>query len=94
MQQEAKSAINKYLDSLCQKYPQQIRFQILTHTDTTWELYILYYVNEKIIKDYVYLIEWQDDGCTINLSPSPSWVEPMKHKSVQSLMMYISRYHG
>ena len=93
MKEEAKTVITKYLDALASKFDDQLKYRLIEHSSNQWQLAIVYYREGIIYKDYIYDIVWLEEGCTINLSPSPSWLEPMEHDTVKSLMMYISRYH-
>lgn len=91
MQTEAEAMINDYLNALQDHYNGQVRHLLMTHSETSWELVIVYYADGEVVRDYFYEIEWLENGCTINLQPF--LVEPMLHDSVESLKMYISRYH-
>ena len=91
MQTEAEAMIHGYLNMLNGQYNGQVRHLLMKHSETSWELVIVYYVDGEIVRDYFYEIQWVETGCTINLQPS--WAEPMLHESVESLQMYISRYH-
>ena len=93
MKDEAKTGIATYLDALASKLDGQMKYRLIEHSSEQWQLAIEYYREGNIYKDYIYDIVWLEEGCTINLFPSPSWLEPMEHDTVKSLMMYISRYH-
>ena len=89
MQDEAKEAITKYLDSI--EIPNgYIRYTLLTENNP-WYLAVEYYELDSRYKVYEYTIEFDADSCKINTVPA--WADPIEHKTVLSLMRYISRYN-
>ncbi len=89
MKVEAKMAIVEYLDSL--NIPNgQVNYRLMTEKNP-WRLTIVYDAFGQVVTNNDYTIEFVENGCSINTVPA--FVPPMKHKTVESLMFYISRYN-